>query len=124
MLMKQNYGFSYPDNREIHVKFERVEMDNEVSGWVTVLAIVIAVGFGIHSCSVTMDSPEYKAKKEAEEKVCETPQIVSQAGGITLWVVRPNCDRPVYFSEKGTHTTHSERHGKTSTEVDDDTSSD
>lgn len=99
-------------------------MDNELSGWVTFLAICAAVVFGIHSCSVTMDSPEYKAKQEAEQKECNTPHIVSEVDGVKLYAIKPNCDRWVYFSEKGTHTTHSERHGKTSTEVDDDTSND
>lgn len=92
------------------------------------LFTIIVIGFvgwavlEMHSCSVEHDTPEYKAKQEAELKDARTPKLVSSVNGIELYVVRPDGYTPVYFSKSGTHTTHTERHGKAAVTVNDDVS--
>lgn len=70
---------------------------------------------------------ERAAAREAQEEKCKTPILVSEASDVKLYAINydhDNCNnRIVYFSSGGTHTTHIERHGKTSTVVDDDVSS-
>mgnify|MGYP003395425659 CR=1 FL=1 len=88
--------------------------------WVFIICAVVGIGFGITSCVWHENTPEYKAVEAVRIKTCETPSLVSEIDGVRLYVVSPNCDRAVYFSKSGTHTTHSEIHGKTSREYDDD----
>lgn len=97
-------------------------MSEDFWGFVVIIIILLGVTFGIKSCVDHENSPEFKAKREAELKECETPVLVSEIDDVKLYVVRPNCRREVYFSKSGTHTTHTERHGKTTSTYDDDVS--
>ncbi len=120
--MRNNNGYSYLNNREVILKLGENKPMNELPGWITLLLLLIGVSFGVNTCSNYMDTPEYKSKREARLKECNTPYFVSEVDGIKLYVIQPDCGRPVYFSKTGTHTTHTERRGKASIEVDDDTS--
>jgi hypothetical protein len=97
----------------------------ENSDWLGVIffmVLVFGIGFGINGCVEHENTPEYKAMQAARLKKCETPELVSEVDGIKLFVVQPNCGRNVYFSKSGTHTTHTERRGKTTSTYDDDVS--
>lgn len=98
-------------------------MTEDIS-WFSVFMCAISVFFiyKVHSCDVEHDSPKYKALQEEKLKKCNTPKLVSQIDGVSLYVVSPDCDTPVYFSKSGTHTTHEEQHGKTVETVNDDVS--
>lgn len=87
----------------------------------TVLALVGFFGYIIWDTS----SPSQQVKRlliqRAADKQCRQPYHVATAPDSTqLWAVKENCSsRVVYFSSKGTSTTHDEIHGKTHVEVED-----
>lgn len=97
-------------------------MPEEFWYWMFIIAVIAGLSFGVKSCVDHENTPEYRANQAAEMKDCETPKLVSEIDGLKLYVIRPNCDREVYFSRAGTHTTHTERHGKSTHTYDDDTS--
>lgn len=69
-----------------------------------------------------------KAAEVKREEECKKPYLVSEAEGVKLYAINYEREgvrcygREVFFSKSGTHTTHTERHGKTTTTYDDDVS--
>ena len=100
-------------------------MDRDNSGWWGVfwLLCCVPVIWGIKSCSDYYGSPEYKTEHAELIKQCHTPVLISEVDDVKLYAINldSDCDeRPVYFSKSGTHTTHTELHGKTSRTYNDD----
>ncbi len=80
--------------------------------WATIIVLIGGMCFGIKSCSDYENTPEYRLKQQNRLNECNTPRLVSEIDGVKLYVVKPECGREVYFSKSGTHTIHTERHGK------------
>ncbi len=100
---------------------------NDEFNWpiiLTLLAFCVWAIFEMHSCDIEHESPEYKAKIATQEKACLTPVLVAEKDDVQLYAINyGDCGHNVvYFSKSGTHTKHTERHGKTSETVDDDVS--
>jgi IS4 transposase len=63
------------------------------------------------------ETPQEKAIREANDKVyCEPELVTTSPDGVNLWKVTYMCSRvrdTVYFSSRGTQSSHAVRSGKT-----------
>lgn len=91
---------------------------------------VIILGNGSSYCiieaplcraSVEQNEARERAEEADRQRECNTPVLVSEIDGIRLYKkIGCHGERDVFFSASGTHTTHTERHGKSTTTYDDD----